>query len=324
MAIHTIRRLMLVAAATVGAASCIHTSAAVSPPPASDTMKPPPPPPPPKPPVATAPDGVTIAYERQGSGPPLILLHGAGQTRRSWYDRGYVSRLEKSFTVITMDERGTGGSGKPRTIDQYALDRVLGDVLAVADAAGATKFHVWGFGRGATIARYLAARSDRVISAVLVGNLFGPPVAGTARQGMIAMRDRWQPLLAAKDAGTLDESRLSAGAREALNGDTPITALAGGAVVDYPPLEPSAIRAPTLWIVGADDGTALPNAKDYRDKLKETPVTLKILDGASYTDCFVHVDELVGVAKPFLAGAASTTSTAAAPGTPAKPGPSVR
>lgn len=321
MALRTVRRLILLTVAASTAASCIHTAAAVAPPPAAAAAKPKTPPPAPMPPVATAPDGVTIAYERQGSGPPLILLHGGGQTRRSWYDRGYVGRLEKSFTVITMDERGTGGSGKPHTLDQYALDRVLGDVLAVADAAGAPRFHVWGFGRGATIARYLAARSDRVISAVLVGNLFGPPVTGTTKQGMIGMRDHWEPLLAAKDAGTLDEAQLSRGDREALNGDTPITSLAVGALVDYPPLEPSDIKAPALWIVGADDATALPNAKEYRDKLKDTRVTLKILDGASYTDCFVHADEVIGVAAPFLTGAAAATSS---PGTSVKPGASAR
>lgn len=317
MAPSTIRRLIPLTVVALTAAGCMHTTPKVSAPAKSATIaaaKPPAPPPAPKPPEATAPDGVKIVYERQGSGPPLILLHGGGQSRRSWYDRGYVSRLEKSFTVITMDERGSGGSGKPRTVDQYALDRVLGDVLAVADAAGAPRFHVWGFGRGAIIARYLAAQSDRVISAVLIGNVFGPPVTGVTKQGMVAMRDHWQPLLAAKDAGTLDTSHLSAADREALNGDTPITALAVGALVDYPPLEPSAIKAPALWIVGADDGTALPNAKEYGDKLKGTQVKLKILEGASYTDCFVHVDEVIGVAKPFLdsaAGAPSTTPSAA-------------
>jgi len=311
---------MAVVALTAG---CTHTAPTVATPAKTATpaaVRPPGPLPPPKPPETTAPDGVTIVYERQGSGPPLILLHGGGQTRRSWYDRGYVSRLENSFTVITMDERGTGGSGKPRTVDQYALDRVLGDVLAVADAAGAPRFHVWGFGRGAIIARYLASRSDRVISAVLVGNLFGPPVTGVTKQGMVAMRDHWQPLLAEKDAGTLDASHLSAADREALNGDTPITALAVGALVDYPPLEPSAIKAPALWIVGADDATALPNAKEYREKLNDTQVKLKILEGASYTDCFVHVDEVIGVAKPFLDGTAGATSSTSSPGTRVKPG----
>lgn len=53
--------------------------------------------------MATSPDGTKIAYETTGTGPALMLLHGGGQTRRSWNERGYVDRLSKRFTVITVD-----------------------------------------------------------------------------------------------------------------------------------------------------------------------------------------------------------------------------
>ena len=122
-----------------------------------------------KTPMAKSADGTMIAWEKTGSGPALLLVHGGGQNRKSWAERGYVERLAKKFTVITMDVRGQGESGRPDTPEGYALDHMLEDITAVADAAGAARFHLWGFGHGATVARYLAARSDRVISAVLVG-----------------------------------------------------------------------------------------------------------------------------------------------------------
>ena len=250
--------------------------------------------------IATAPDGTKIAYERSGSGPALLLLHGGGQTRTTWNEGGYVDRLSKRFTVITMDQRGSGDSDKPTTPEAYALDRVVGDVLAVADAAGAQRFHLWGYGHGASVARYLAARSDRVISAVLVGTTMGPAVTGIVKDAIVAMRTKWQPLMEARRAGTLDVSKLSPGDRTALEGGTPIAALALGAMLDYPPLEPADIKATTLWVVGGTDTAAMENVKAYEGKLTGTNVTLKVLNSASYSDCFTKIDEVLAAIDPFL------------------------
>ena len=114
------------------------------------------------------------------AGPFLIALHGGGYSARSWADRGFVDKLKERFTMITPDQRGIADSDKPTTLEGYALDKMLDDVLAVADAAGAKRFHLWGFGHGATIGRYLAARSDRVISAVLVSADFVSRLPGSS------------------------------------------------------------------------------------------------------------------------------------------------
>ena len=254
--------------------------------------------------IATASDGTKIAYERSGAGPALLLLPGGGQTRTTWNESGYVDRLSKRFTVITMDLRGTGDSDKPTAPEAYALDRVLADVLAVADAAGAQRFHLWGYGHGASVARYLAARSDRVISAVLVGTTMGPAVTGILKDAIVAMRTKWQPLMEARRAGTLDVSKLSPGDRSALEGGTPIAALVLGAMLDYPPLEPAEIKAPTLWVVGGTDTAAMENVKAYDEKLTGTKVTLKVLSSASYSDCFTKIDDVMSVIDPFLGTAA--------------------
>jgi pimeloyl-ACP methyl ester carboxylesterase len=271
------------------------------PPPAQEPPKPPPPaPPPPKPLVANSPDGTKIVYEVTGSGPAVMLLHGGGQTRRSWHDAGYVDRLSKTFTVITVDLRGSGESDKPETADAYALDRVLADLLAVADAASAKTFHVWGFGHGASIARYLAARSDRVISAVLVGATMGPTVTGLAKDAIVAMRSKWQALLDDKRAGKLDPKSVSAGDRAALENGMAVSAIALGALVDYPPLEPAEIKVPTLWVLASDDATAAANQKLYADKLAGTKVTLKVLPSTTYADIFFKVEQTLEAVGPFL------------------------
>jgi pimeloyl-ACP methyl ester carboxylesterase len=252
-------------------------------------------------PTITAADGTKIAYEVSGSGPALLLLHGGGQTRQSWVERGYVDRLNKKFTVIRMDFRGSGDSGRPTTAEAYALDTVLADVFAVADAAGAKRFHLWGFGHGASIGRYLAARSDRVISAVLVGADMGPTISGAVKDAVVAMRAKWQPLLEAQNAGTFDIKKLSIGDREAWEHGVALSAVALGALADYPPVEPAEIKAPTLWLIGAADASGMENVKQFEGKLAGTKVTFKPLSGLSYSDSFSRIDPVLAEVEPFLA-----------------------
>lgn len=257
--------------------------------------------------MATAPDGTKIAYEVTGSGPHMLLVHGGGQTRRSWNQLGYVDRLAKRYTVITMDLRGTGDSDKPTRPEFYTLDRVLADMTAVADAAGAKRFHVYGFGHGGTLARYLAAKSDRVASAVLVGMTMGPAATGVFKTAIEAMRAKWQPVLAAHTAGTLDVKTLSASDRTAWEAGIAVNVLMLSALLDYPPLEPSEIKTPTLWAVGSDD-SAVENLKEYEPKLKGTQVTAKILSSVNYSDSFVKMDQVLGELEPFWTKAAPTTN----------------
>jgi pimeloyl-ACP methyl ester carboxylesterase len=250
--------------------------------------------------TATAKDGTKLVYDTTGTGPFLVMLHGGGQAARSWADRDYVTKLKGQFTLVTPDQRGSGASDKPATLEAYALDTLLDDVLAVADAAGAKRFHVWGFGHGATLARYLAARSDRVISAVLVAGEFGPALSGTVKDAVTGMRAKWLPLVQQKTAGTLKVEALSLSDRTAWDNGIAVSAMSLGAMLDYPPLEPAAITVPTLWLVGAADTSAMENAKAYEGKLAGSKVTFKSLSGASYTDSFAKSDVPLAEALPFL------------------------
>jgi pimeloyl-ACP methyl ester carboxylesterase len=78
--------------------------------------------------TVTSADGTSIAYERRGDGPALLLLHGGG-TRRYWDP--VVSRFTDDYTVVTPDRRGRGDSGDG---DEYSIEREVEDARAVADA----------------------------------------------------------------------------------------------------------------------------------------------------------------------------------------------
>ena len=260
----------------------------------------------PKPDIATSPDGTKIAYEKTGTGPALLLVHGGGQTRRSWNQLGYVDRLAKRFTVITMDLRGVGDSDKPTKPEAYALDTLLADMIAVADAAGVKRFHVYGFGHGGTLVRYLAAKSDRVASAVVVGMTMGPATTGVFKTAVEAMRTKWQPIIAAHTAGTLDVKTLSASDKTAWEAGIASNVLMLGALLDYPPLEPADIKVPTLWAVGSDD-SAVENLKEYEAKLSGTQVTGKVLSSVNYSDSFIKMEQVLDEIEPFWTKVAPTT-----------------
>lgn len=79
-------------------------------------------------------DGTRIAFERSGSGPSLVLVHGASASAKRW---GNIRPLlDKHFTVIAMDRRGRGGSGDIAPGTPYALEREYEDVEAVVATAG--------------------------------------------------------------------------------------------------------------------------------------------------------------------------------------------
>ncbi len=76
-------------------------------------------------------DGTPIAFERGGSGPPLILVHGAASDHARWTP--VLPALQEYFTVYAVDRRGRGHSGDS---DDYAVEREFEDLVAVMEAIG--------------------------------------------------------------------------------------------------------------------------------------------------------------------------------------------
>ena len=131
---------------------------------------------------AVSADGKQVAYDRSGSGPALILLHGGGGRRQEWHEAGYVTRLHDQYTVITLDLRGHGESSQPTDPADYTIDKMQQDILAVADACEAERFNVWAMSHGGRVGRYLAAKPGRVTSMVLMSTLLGQGADGEMRQ----------------------------------------------------------------------------------------------------------------------------------------------
>ena len=74
-------------------------------------------------------DGTRIVCQVYGAGPPLVLVHGAGNAAPRWAP--LLASLGQHFTVYSMDRRGRGASGDSA---EYALEREFEDVAAVVAA----------------------------------------------------------------------------------------------------------------------------------------------------------------------------------------------
>src|SRR5262249_19037378 len=155
------------------------------------------------------------------------------------------------FTVIAVDLRGHGDSGKPTEPESYTIDRLQDDILCVADAAGAATFSLWGYSYGGTVGSHLPANSDRVTSAVMMGITWGTPGSNYYRRHVEHARRKWAVAISAHRAGVLDLASMTDHDRARwANQDIPLTIARACALLDWPPVYPADLRCPTLWVVG--------------------------------------------------------------------------
>ena len=104
----------------------------------------------------TSKDGTSIAYDRLGDGPPVVLVSGGSVDRSS--NAGLAEQLAPGFTVFNHDRRGRGPSGDTQP---YAIQREIEDIDAVIDAAGG-EAGLYGSSSGAALALLAAAAGSSV------------------------------------------------------------------------------------------------------------------------------------------------------------------
>ena len=112
--------------------------------------------------------GLDVAHVRQGTGPALVLVHGAAEDHRSW--RFQLDDLSDVATVVAWDEPGCGRSSDPP--DDVGLDDLALALAALVETVGPA--HVLGFSWGGTLVLELwRQRPDLVASLVLADTYAG-------------------------------------------------------------------------------------------------------------------------------------------------------
>jgi pimeloyl-ACP methyl ester carboxylesterase len=115
------------------------------------------------------PTGVSLDVATAGSpdDPAIILLHGFPESHRTW--RHVIPALAEKHFVLAPDQRGFARSSKPADVADYTPDKMVGDLIALADHHKIDRFTLVGHDWGGAIA-WMAAltRPDRVARLIIV------------------------------------------------------------------------------------------------------------------------------------------------------------
>lgn len=116
------------------------------------------------------PTGVTLTVQLGGpeDAEPILLLHGFPESHRTW--RKIAPALSDQYRVVAPDQRGFGGSDKPEGVEHYRTDRVLSDLVALADSLKLPRFTLVGHDWGGAIAWAAALRHPDLLSRLVIVN----------------------------------------------------------------------------------------------------------------------------------------------------------
>jgi pimeloyl-ACP methyl ester carboxylesterase len=112
-----------------------------------------------------------LTFDVTDSGPPdgevVLLLHGWPQDRHA-FDRLIPLLTAAGYRALAFDQRGTSPAAQPDSIADYAMAELVGDVLALADAAPADRVHLVGHDWGGAVAWAMAERFPERLASLTV------------------------------------------------------------------------------------------------------------------------------------------------------------
>ena len=116
------------------------------------------------------PTGVALDVQFGGAqgGEPVVLLHGFPESHRTW--RAVAPALAEDHFVVAPDQRGFGGSDRPQEVEAYKADRIVEDLLALADALDIDRFTLVGHDWGGAVAWLAALRHPERIARLVIIN----------------------------------------------------------------------------------------------------------------------------------------------------------
>ncbi len=111
--------------------------------------------------------GLEIAYDQAGSGPPLVLVHGAAGDAREW--RSQIAGLSEDFTVIAWDEPGAGRSSD--VPPDFELSGYATALAGLVETLGAPA-HVCGLSWGGTVTLELYRQRPELVATLVLADTY--------------------------------------------------------------------------------------------------------------------------------------------------------
>jgi pimeloyl-ACP methyl ester carboxylesterase len=228
-------------------------------------------------------NGLELAYERVGEGPPLVFAHGAAEDHRAWQPQ--LAGLAGEFTVVAWDEPGAGRSSDVPA--DFGLADYADCLAALIDALGLGPVHLAGLSWGGTVAQEVYRRRPDVVSTLILvdtyagwkGSLPEEEVRARlegAREMLAAGPERFDPTLPGLFAGEppAEFVPLLEAMADAVRPDSLRTQLAVMAEADQRDLLPR-IAVPTLLIWGELDGRSpLGVARQFEQAIPDTKLVV--------------------------------------------------
>jgi pimeloyl-ACP methyl ester carboxylesterase len=120
--------------------------------------------------------GVTLNLASAGpeDGEPILFLHGFPESHRTW--RHQLDGLSDRYRVHAPDQRGFAASDKPEGVENYETDRIVADVVALADALGLEDFTLAGHDWGGAVAWTAALTHPLRVKRLIIVNAPHPLV----------------------------------------------------------------------------------------------------------------------------------------------------
>ena len=117
---------------------------------------------------------MNLAYDSEGDGPLVVLLHGFPQSRRTWKESLPIL-ARAGYRAVAPDLRGYGDSPKPKGIDAYQASEFVADVAALIESLSKEPAIVVGHDWGAIAAWYLAMARPELVRKLVILNVRIPP-----------------------------------------------------------------------------------------------------------------------------------------------------
>ena len=131
-------------------------------------------------------NGIELAYEVYGDGPPLVLAHGYIASKEMWDHQ--IGPFSEKYRVVVYDMRGHGESEAPSEDDPgYTMAALVEDQRALMDHLGIERAYAGGLSMGGSIAMRFALKYPRMVRALVLCDT----AAGHDGAGEL-MRQQWE------------------------------------------------------------------------------------------------------------------------------------